>query len=223
MLRFQKFCREIKKPFICTWFHLQLFQLQESLLKKAQHRNTEVNLLYRKTIKLRRGKTEQTQFMHRGRHAEISDATENTETRQKTGAGSSFKHQVHFVQLVSSLGESPDSRELGDTHPEEWSPERGWCHGCSHDWCRDCNLDSCWDGECGSGLACGRGEQQEEEVYHTGWLLGQQVRWECQCTSIGEKVGMRLGERKTEREEYWKHEASDEGPGACNSQQYKLF
>lgn len=61
MLRFQKFCREIKKPFICTWFHLQLFQLQESLLKKAQHRNTEVNLLYRKTIKLRRGKTEQTQ------------------------------------------------------------------------------------------------------------------------------------------------------------------
>lgn len=148
---------------------------------------------------------------------------QRTETRQKTGAGSSFKHQVHFVQLVSSLGESPDSRELGDTHPEEWSPERGWCHGCSHDWCRDCNLDSCWDGECGSGLACGRGEQQEEEVYHTGWLLGQQVRWECQCASIGEKVGMRLGERKTEREEYWKHEASDEGPGACNSQQYKLF
>lgn len=36
-------------------------------------------------------------------------------------------------------------------------------------------------------------------------------------------MGMRLGERKTEREEYWKHEASDEGPGACNSQQYKLF
>lgn len=54
--------------------------------------------------------------MHIGRHAEISDATE---TRQKTGAGGSFKHQVHFVQLVSSLGESPHSRELEVTHPEE--------------------------------------------------------------------------------------------------------
>lgn len=94
------------------------------------------------------------------------------------------------------------SSELG-THPEERSPERGWCRGCSRDWCRDCNLDSCWGGECGSGLACGREEQQEEELYHTGWLSGQQVRWECQYASMEEevkvKVKVRGEEQKRER------------------------
>lgn len=66
--------------------------------------------------------------------------------------------------------------------PEEQSPEQGWCRGCSRDWCRDCNPDSCWVGECGSGLACGREEQQEEELYHTGWRGPAGWGWSHGCS-----------------------------------------
>lgn len=99
----------------------------------------------------------------------------------------------------------PDGFQLSGTHREEWSPERGWCRGCSRDWCRDCSPDSCWDGECGSGLACGREEQQEEELYHTGWLSGQQVRWECQWAFMGANVGQERG--KEEEQRWWEKEA----------------
>lgn len=140
----------------------------------------------------------QSQCMHRERDGQMQHR--GHETTPTTGGRLMLASGKDYPSRTLAVRRGPDGFQLSGTHREEWSPERGWCRGCSRDWCRDCSPDSCWDGECGSGLACGREEQQEEELYHTGWLSGQQVRWECQWAFMGANVGQ---ERGTEEEQRW--------------------